>query len=143
MQPIYKCSFDFATAANMISYSLIHRIIDVMRVVYIPLYYSTAPCKDNQFKCVTSGICIQKSLECDGTINCHDSSDEAMPKCLSTEAIIGIAVGGGVVLIAIIVVIVICIVSYQRRKRARIIKVREILETFRLDAHLNGGTNIK
>ena len=63
-----------------------------------------------------------------------------MPKCLSTGAIIGIAISGTIMIILIIVIIVICVTAYQRRKRARIIKVREIIETFRI-GYNNVGTN--
>ncbi|KAK3590994.1 hypothetical protein CHS0354_020353 [Potamilus streckersoni] len=85
--------------------------------------FSIAPCSDAQLQCSGSGLCLQKKLECDGEINCPDESDEALPKCLSTAAIAGIAVGCGIVLILIIVAIVIGIICYQRKKRARIIKL--------------------
>ena len=73
-----------------------------------------------------------------------DQSDEAMPRCLSTGAIVGIAVAGTIMIILIIVIVVICWTAYQRRKRARIIKVREIIETFRIGYNsvgTNTGTN--
>ena len=69
-----------------------------------------------------------------------DQSDEAMPRCMSTGAIAGIAVGGSIMIILIIIIIVICCTAYQRRKRARIIKVREIVETFRI-GYNNVGIN--
>ena len=62
-----------------------------------------------------------------------------MPKCLSTAAIAGIAVGGGIVLIAAIVIIIMVIVSYLRRRRARTIRVRETIEFFRNINTVNGG----
>lgn len=62
-----------------------------------------------------------------------------MPECLSPGAIAGIAIGGVVVIAAIVAVIIVACVFYERRKRARIIKVRQLLQTFRLENKLSNG----
>ena len=69
-----------------------------------------------------------------------------MPECLSPAAIAGIAIGGVLFLAAIVILIIVACVLYERRKRARIIKVRKLLQTFRLEnkvsvGHLSNSTN--
>lgn len=38
-------------------------------------------CADDQFKCVTSGVCIPAAWKCDGRIDCDDGSDEPTSGC--------------------------------------------------------------
>ena len=34
------------------------------------------PCKNDEFQCVTSKLCVEKNLVCDGKSDCLDGSDE-------------------------------------------------------------------
>ena len=38
--------------------------------------YSYDDCTEDEFQCVTSGICIPKVSKCDQTTDCDDNSDE-------------------------------------------------------------------
>ena len=104
------------------------------------MYYCfTAPCTQDEFQCKSSSHCIRRSLQCDQHPSCPDGTDESMPDCLSTGAVVGISVACVVVVVAVVVsVIVVCIVR-ERRKRARIIKVRQLLQTFRLEHKMSNG----
>jgi hypothetical protein len=62
-----------------------------------------------------------------------------MPECLSTGAIVGISVACVAVVVAVVVTIVVVCIVRERRKRARIIKVRQLLQTFRLEHKLSNG----
>lgn len=38
-------------------------------------------CKENEFRCLESGKCVEKSAVCDGFNNCDDNSDESSSIC--------------------------------------------------------------
>lgn len=102
------------------------------------MFTSTGPCEEGQFQCGT-GECLQTKLRCDDRPQCPDASDEALPGCLTTAAIVGLSVTGAVVVGAIIVAVVVACLVYKRRQRARIIKVRRLLHTFRLENKVSDG----
>ncbi|XP_060557777.1 uncharacterized protein LOC132718166 [Ruditapes philippinarum] len=84
--------------------------------------FSDAPCTQDEFQCKSSSHCIRRSLQCDQHPSCPDGTDESMPECLSTGAIVGISVACVAVVVAVVVTIVVVCIVRERRKRARIIK---------------------
>ncbi|KAL4234187.1 hypothetical protein ACF0H5_005840 [Mactra antiquata] len=101
--------------------------------------YSETPCASDEFRCKTSAHCIKSSLRCNEHPSCPDGTDEIMPDCLSTAAIAGIIVGCVLVFASVVIAIVVLCVMRERRKRARIIKVRQLLQTFRLENKMSNG----
>ncbi|XP_045194871.2 uncharacterized protein LOC123550504 [Mercenaria mercenaria] len=101
--------------------------------------FSNAPCTQDEFQCKTTAHCIRRSLQCDQQPSCPDATDESMPECLSTGAIVGISVACVVVVAAIVISVVVCCIVRERKRRARIIKVRQLLQTFRLENKLSNG----
>lgn len=105
--------------------------------MYISVF--PAPCSQDEFRCMSTSHCIKRSLRCDKLASCPDSTDERMPDCLSAGAIAGISVACVVIVAAIVISVVVCCIVRARKKRARIIKVRQLLQTFRLENKLSNG----
>lgn len=107
--------------------------------INVDFYFVTAPCSKDEFRCISTFHCIQSSLHCDQQPSCPDGTDERMPDCLSTAVIVGISVACVVLLVAVVIAIAVCYIVRKRRKRARIIKVRQLLQTFRLENKPRSG----
>lgn len=136
-------SFFFSTLEISICLELYLQVLKIAHrysiLIHCIYFVFAEPCAHNEYRCVGTGHCIQKSLQCNGVNNCPDDSDEAMPQCLSAGAIAGIAIGVVLFIVAVVVIIIAVCVAYERRKRARIIKVRQLLQTFRLENKLSNG----
>ncbi|MFH4979340.1 hypothetical protein AB6A40_006049 [Gnathostoma spinigerum] len=56
-------------------------VVCSVKAVEVMVQFQDGQCKNNEFKCVTSGLCIPLVWKCDGQKDCDDGSDEPASIC--------------------------------------------------------------
>ncbi|GFR93871.1 neuropilin and tolloid-like protein 1 [Elysia marginata] len=103
---------------------------DQAEIVFTAFHY--APCIGNEFEC-KNGHCIDGDLYCNGSDNCGDESDYCF---LRPGTMIGIIIA--VVIVIVIVAIVVGLLLYNRQRKIRREREKQILSDLALEvSHTN------